>query len=116
MGEGDRAAVVNVGDSRCYLLSDGEFIQLTYDHSVASDLVRHGALSAADAAQHPQRHMLTRALGVANDVGVDIVEFPTVSGDRLLLCSDGLTNEVTHTAIATMLANSRDPAQAAQAP
>ncbi len=113
--EGDRAAVVNVGDSRCYLLSDGELIQLTYDHSVASDLVRHGQLSAADAAQHPQRHMLTRALGVADSVEVDLVEFPTVAGDRLLICSDGLTNEVTHDDIAAILFDERDPTDAAHA-
>jgi protein phosphatase len=113
--EGDRAAVVNVGDSRCYLLSDGELIQLTFDHSVASDLVRHGALSPAEAAQHPQRHMLTRALGVAERVEVDLVEFPTVAGDRLLLCSDGLTNEVAHDDIAAILFDERDPLDAANA-
>jgi len=112
---GDRAAVVNVGDSRCYLLSDGQLLQLTVDHSVASDLVRHGQLSAEEAAQHPQRHMLTRALGVAKEVDVDLFSFPTVAGDRLLLCSDGLTNEVTHEQITSILAEQRDPHQAAQA-
>ncbi len=113
--DGDRAAVASVGDSRCYLLSDGEFIQLTNDHSVASDLMRHGQLSAAEAAQHPQRHMLTRALGVARSVEVDLVEFPTVTGDRILLCSDGLTNEVTHDDIASILVAQQDPTAAAHA-
>ncbi len=113
--EGDRVAIAHVGDSRCYLFANGQLRQLTNDHSVASELVRHGELTPAAAARHPQRHMLTRALGVDPNVDVEILLLPLAAGDRLLLCSDGLSNEVTAERISAILGIEPDPTLAANA-
>ena len=77
-----------------YVFSGGRITQITADHSLAEEKVRHGELTEAEAAVHPHRHILTRALGVAADVEVDLWELHVQTGDRMLLCSDGLTNEV----------------------
>ncbi|MFC0081449.1 Stp1/IreP family PP2C-type Ser/Thr phosphatase [Aciditerrimonas ferrireducens] len=107
--DGDRLVVVNVGDSRVYRYRDGQLEQMTTDHSVAEELVARGELSEAEAAVHPQRHILTRALGVAPEVDVDAWELAPAEGERFLLCSDGLTNEVGQEQIATVLAEVPDP-------
>ncbi len=107
--DGDRLVVVNVGDSRVYRYRDGQLEQMTTDHSVAEELVARGELSEAEAAVHPQRHILTRALGVAPEVDVDAWELAPAEGERFLLCSDGLTNEVGQGQIATVLAEVPDP-------
>ena len=86
--------VVNVGDSRLYLLSDGDLAQITEDHSLVATMERQGRLTAAEAAVHPQRNILTRALGIDGTVLVDSWEILPVIGDRYLICSDGLFNEV----------------------
>ena len=93
-GGQDVLALVNVGDSRSYRFHDGELTQITTDHSLAEEMVRTGELTTAEAAVHPHRHILTRALGVATDVAVDLWRIQPVRGDRFLLCSDGLTNEL----------------------
>jgi len=124
-GSADRLLVANVGDSRTYLLpavvgSDNDanggdtLVQLSQDHSLVATLERHGQLTAAEAAVHPRRNIITRALGVDTDVVVDMWELTPVSGDRYLLCSDGLTNEVADETIAAVLRTIDDPAQAAQ--
>ena len=87
-------ALANVGDSRAYVFSGGAITQVTDDHSLAEERMRHGEMTEEEAAVHPQRHILTRALGVADDVEADMWELELQTGDRLLLCSDGLTNEV----------------------
>ena len=110
---GDRLIMANVGDSRSYRMHDGILTQLSHDHSVAEELVDRGELSEAEAAIHPHRHILTRALGVSSDVDIDIWEMTPEAGDRYLLCSDGLTNEVTETRIAKVLSTTADPQQAA---
>ena len=112
---GDHVVIANVGDSRCYLYTNGELRLITNDHSVAAEMVRNGELTPAQAAVHPQRHMLTRALGVEAEVAVDIFELPLAAGDRLLLCSDGLSNEVESVAIASVLGDLTDPVAAAGA-
>lgn len=114
--EDDRAeiALVNVGDSRAYRLRDEIFAQLTADHTLVEEMVRTGELSARDAASHPRRHVLTRALGIEPDVEVDAWLVRPVDGDRLLLCSDGLINEVDDSAIAAVLEEVSDPGEAAQ--
>src|SRR5207302_1359603 len=83
-----------VGDSRAYLLQQGELEQLTEDHSLVEQLVREGQLTPAEAQVHPQRSIITRALGLDPEVEVDSWELTPYKGDRILLCSDGLTNEV----------------------
>ena len=87
-------AVVNVGDSRAYLLRHGSLRQLTHDHSVTAELVRRGELTEQDAVDHPHRSVLTRALGGGPTVAVDGSVHSALPGDRLLLCTDGLFNEV----------------------
>lgn len=110
-----QVAVVNVGDSRAYLFRDGELRQLTDDHSVTGELVRRGELTAAAAAEHPHRNVLTRALGVGSTVDVDAALHDLHSGDRLLLCTDGLFNELTADEITSVLGSTPDAAAAADA-
>jgi protein phosphatase len=110
----DVIAVANVGDSRAYVFSDGRLTQVTADHSLAEEKVRLGELSEAEAAVHPHRHILTRALGIGTEVEVDLWELHLDAGDRVLLCSDGLTNEVEAGRIAELLASVPDPQQAAE--
>jgi protein phosphatase len=110
----DRLAIVNVGDSRLYLLRQGELEQLTTDHSLVQELVDDGQLSEAEATVHPQRHVLTRALGVDSEVNVDVLQLQPRKGDRLLLCSDGLPREVSDAQVASILRRFAKPKDAAQ--
>ncbi len=107
-------ALANVGDSRAYVYSRGQVIQVTADHSLAEEKVRQGQLTEAEAAVHPHRHVLTRALGVSSDVDVDLWELHLHDGDRILLCSDGLTNEVGDERIGEVLGSVQDPSDAAK--
>ncbi len=92
----------NVGDSRAYQLRDGALRQLSEDHSVAEEWVRMGRLTPEEALVHPRRHQLTRTLGVEESVDVDVVSVVASPGDRLLLCSDGLSNELSAETIAQL--------------
>ena len=85
--------LVHVGDSRCYLVHDGELRQLSTDHTVVAELVALGHLKPEDVHKHPQRHLVTRTLGLG-PVKVDSETLPLEDGDRLLFCSDGLTSMV----------------------
>jgi PPM family protein phosphatase len=107
-------AIANVGDSRVYRYSAGQLEQLTDDHSLVADLVREGTLSPEEAAVHPQRNIVTRALGVNDRVPVDTLTVDPMVGDRYLLCSDGLFNEVPEPRIAALLRRVEDPAEAAE--
>lgn len=109
----DTLALANVGDSRAYLYSDEQIVQVTADHSLAEERVRHGEMTEEEAAVHPQRHILTRVLGVASEVEADMWELQLRSGDRLVLCSDGLSNELTQEELAEVLATVPDPGEAA---
>jgi PPM family protein phosphatase len=93
----------HVGDSRAYLLRDGRLEQLTDDHSLVAELVRRGELSARDAEVHPQRSVITRALGTDPDVDVDAFTIHPESGDVYLLCSDGLSDMVSGETIEQIL-------------
>jgi PPM family protein phosphatase len=119
--EGDRdqrarLILVNVGDSRAYMLDRNTHAlrQLTEDHSVVEEMVRQGELTPEEAAVHPHRHVLTRALGIEAEVVLDIWDLEAEVGSRYLLCSDGLTNEVADEEIADILAKAADPEQAAR--
>ena len=90
----DEVVIAHVGDSRAYLLRDGELVRLTKDHSLVGELVARGKLTEEQAEQHPQRSVITRALGPEANVQVDIDIFPAKPGDLFLLCSDGLTSMV----------------------
>jgi PPM family protein phosphatase len=113
-GGGDVLALANVGDSRAYVFSEGQLAQVTDDHSLAEERMRHGEMTEAEAAVHPQRHILTRALGVSPEVDADMWQLELRSGDRVLLCSDGLSNEVGTDEMADILAEVGDPEEAAQ--
>jgi serine/threonine protein phosphatase PrpC len=89
-------SLAHVGDSRVYLIRHGDLQPLTVDHSLVAEQVRHGLLTDREAECSPHKHIVTRALGVDVGVEVDVSEMPLLSGDVLLLCSDGLTSRVTH--------------------
>lgn len=104
----------HVGDSRAYLLHDGRLRQLTDDHSLVAEWVRQGRITADEAAVHPQRSVITRALGIDDAVQIDTLRVVPTAGDRLLLCSDGLTGCVSDADIAATLRDVADPDEAAQ--
>lgn len=108
-------AVFHVGDSRVYLLGEEGLVQLSTDHSVVQELVDRGMISAAAAAVHPQRHLVTRALGVGPQAEADILLLPVEAGRRFLVCSDGLTGELEDGEIARLLAEAQDAQAAAGA-
>src|SRR5215203_1120381 len=92
--EDDKVAIGHVGDSRAYLIRNGRLQQLTDDHSLVAELVRSGKLTPEEAEAHPQRSVITRALGTEADVDVDTFSVEATEGDLFLLCSDGLTTMV----------------------
>jgi len=98
VGEND-VAIAHVGDSRAYRLRDGEFVRLTDDHSLVEEMRRRGQLTAQEADEHPQRSIITRALGPEPDVLVDTSSWRGAEGDVYLLCSDGLTSMVPETRV-----------------
>ena len=103
----------HVGDSRAYLIRNGKLEQLTEDHSLVAELVRSGKLSPEEAETHPQRSVITRALGTDPDVDVDTFSIETVPGDLFMLCSDGLTSMVEDDVILQTVEKNRDNLQAA---
>ena len=107
--------ILNVGDSRVYRHRDGELEQLTEDHSYVAELVRRGELDDQAAEVHPYRNMLTRAIGVHAEVEIDEWLLEPVAGDRFMLCSDGLTNEVADLEIAEQQGLDQDPSTTAKA-
>ncbi len=109
VADGIALGAINVGDSRMYRLTGNVLEQLTEDHSLVEALVREGRITAEEAEVHPQRNIVTRALGVVEHVEVDDFQFTPKINDRYLLCSDGLFNEVDAHGIATILATEPDP-------
>jgi protein phosphatase len=112
--DGSKARIAHVGDSRAYLFHDGELKQITEDHTLVGRMVREGRLNPEDAERHPQRSVITRALGVDEDVEVDLITLDLYEGDRLLICSDGLSSMIPHPAIADVLAQTEDAQSAAE--
>jgi len=100
-------AIAHVGDSRAYLFRDGTLERLTQDHSLVEELVRQGKLTPEQAAGHPQRSIITRALGPEASVEVDTWTYPVRAGDILLLCSDGLTTMISEERVAGILGEAR---------
>jgi serine/threonine protein phosphatase PrpC len=99
----DRYYTVQVGDSRIYRLRDGESAQLTMDHTWVEEAMLAGIITAAEAENHPYKHVLTRAIGAEPDVRPEIVMTPLQVGDVFMLCSDGLVNHVDNETIGTMM-------------
>jgi protein phosphatase len=105
--------VAHAGDSRCYLCREGKLFRLTQDHTLVAELVRAGGLSPKQAARHPWRHTVTNAIGGASpEISVEVHKARLEAGDRLLLCSDGLTEMVPESMIAHVLDTETDPEQA----
>jgi protein phosphatase len=112
LGDGN-LAIAHVGDSRAYLFRDGSLQRLTQDHSLVDELVRRGKLTEQQAAEHPQRSIITRALGPEPDVEVDTWSYPVRAGDVLMLCSDGLTSMISEERVKEILASAETLAQGA---
>jgi protein phosphatase len=109
------AEVAHVGDSRAYLMRGGDMKPITEDHSLVAELVRSGDLTRDQAAEHPQKNLITRALGADEEVDVDTAVLSVEAGDRVLLCSDGLSDMVSEAGISEILAQSPDdPERAAR--
>jgi PPM family protein phosphatase len=108
----DTLAIAHVGDSRAYIFRDDTLTRLTQDHSLVEELVRQGKLTEEQAAEHPQRSIITRALGIENDVEVDTWTYPVRAGDVVLLCSDGLTSMIGEDKISRILASQPDMEEA----
>src|SRR4051794_24465910 len=106
--EGSAVTIGHVGDSRAYLVRDGELEQLTEDHSLVNELLKSGKLTPEEAETHPQRSVITRAVGTDPDVDVDSFTLDAREGDVFLLCSDGLTDMVADQDILEVAAKYRD--------
>ena len=106
---------LNIGDSRVYLLRDDNLVQITVDHSVVQELIASGKLSPEEAENHPYGNVITRAVGPSEGVRPDYVRLDVVDGDRFVICSDGLTKELTDYGIKHFLDAHADPAEAIEA-
>ena len=104
----NKAVIGNVGDSRCYLLRNEEFTQLTTDHTWVNEQLKRNIISAEEARQHRWRNVITRALGNKRKVDIDIIEKEIQPGDTFLLCSDGLTNVISDDEIKRVLVSNQD--------
>lgn len=107
--------VVNIGDSRTYRVSQGRFEQISVDHSEVQELVDAGEITAQEATVHPRRHVVTRALGTGDETEADYWLLPVEEGDRVLVCSDGLTGELADDDILRILSSVADPQEAVDA-
>ncbi len=114
-GEEPRVLVANVGDSRAYLWRSGALSRLSVDHSYVQELVNEGIITPEAARVHPRRNLVTRALGIDRSVNVDVFTHFVRTGDRIVLCSDGLVDEVADTEIAKVLGQHTDPQETAEA-
>ncbi|MFE7846496.1 PP2C family protein-serine/threonine phosphatase [Microbacterium sp. NPDC057407] len=114
-GDAAHWVTLNIGDSRVYLVRDGSIIQITTDHSVVQELIASGRLSPEEAENHPYGNVITRAVGPSEGVTPDYVRLDVARGDRFVICSDGLTKELTDYGIRHFLDENPDPADAVQA-
>lgn len=114
LSDGEVLRLAHVGDSRAYLLRDGELKRITKDHTIVERLVEEGRITEREAEIHPQRSILTRALGVDEEIQVDEDTIEVTPGDRLLLCSDGLTGMVSEEDIERILRESAEPQEASE--
>src|SRR5580765_6368435 len=114
VGGGQELLIGHVGDSRAYMLHNGVLRRITDDHSLVEELVREGRLTAEQAESHPQRHVVTRGLGVDNDVEVDLYTLGVIPGDRVVICSDGLITMVRERDIERIVRSEPDPQRVAE--
>jgi protein phosphatase len=114
-GEEPRILIANVGDSRTYLFRGGMLSRLSVDHSYVQELVNEGIITPEEARVHPRRNIVTRAMGIDRSVQVDVFSHLVRTGDRLVLCSDGLVDEVADVDITRILTEHSDPQETAEA-
>jgi len=114
-GEEPRWVSLNIGDSRVYLLRDDRLVQVTTDHSVVQELISSGRLSAEEAEGHPYSNVITRAVGASELLPPDYLGIEVLDGDRFVICSDGLTKELTDYGIQHFLREYADPGTAVDA-
>ncbi len=107
--QNDEAIIAHIGDSRLYHLSKNGLSQVTTDHSVVQEMIEKGQLTVAQAKNHPRKHFITRAVGVTQEVRADYDTVTLEKGDRLLLCSDGLSNMLSDAVIAEILSGEDVP-------
>lgn len=104
---GDFITIAHIGDSRCYIQNENGFQQITEDHSLVNELVRSGQISKADAEQHPRKNIVLKALGTEETVIADIRSLSLEFGDKLLLCSDGLTDKISNNKILEFIVSNK---------
>jgi len=102
------ATIVNIGDSRCYLLNESGFNQLTEDHTLVNELIKAGQISPEAAEFHPRKNLILNAMGTESSIEMDISTITFEEGNKLLLCSDGLSNKVSNSEMSTILENDTD--------
>ena len=112
---GDNALVANVGDSRVYMVREGDLVQISQDHSLVGYLVQLGELSEEEARNHPSGNILVRSIGSVSEVEIDLYHVKVNKGDRLMLCSDGLWGEVEDAELAALMDANQDPSDACSA-
>lgn len=110
---GDTLYFANIGDSRLYLIDDN-IKQLSKDHSLVEEMVRLGGIKAEDARNHPDKNIITRAMGVKDEAEADFYEFRIKRGDKILMCTDGLSNMVEDEDMFGLVKGSRDVVEAVQ--
>jgi len=111
---GRQLLIGHVGDSRAYMIHDGAIRRITEDHSLVEELVREGRLTPEQADAHPQRHVVTRALGIDEQIDVDLYTLDVTEGDRVVLCSDGLTTMIRERDVERIARSEPDPQRAAE--
>lgn len=112
-GEEPKWLLANLGDSRIYRFNEGTLEQVSVDHSVVQELIEAGVITAADAAVHPERHIITRALGGSGSTDADYFVLPLSGAERLVLCSDGVSGMIDDEQIGQIMATTSDPRDAA---
>ena len=115
LSEENETAVINIGDSRCYWIADGLIQQITRDHSFVQDMVDKGLLTEGEARSHPRKNLITRAVGTDRGTRSDVFRIDLQSGDRLLLCSDGLSNVLPEAEILATVQENAEPEAACRA-
>lgn len=111
---GGRICIANIGDSRAYLVNKKEICRMTIDHSVVEQLIRSGSITREDAKVHPDKNIITRALGTEEYVDADFFDYDAEDGDVILLCSDGLTEMVSEEEIQAVVNSAESMKQAVE--
>ncbi|MCI5873900.1 MAG: Stp1/IreP family PP2C-type Ser/Thr phosphatase [Clostridiales bacterium] len=112
--QGDKLYTANVGDSRLYVVNEEQIVQITRDHSLVEEMVRLGEMDKEDAKGHPDKNIITRAIGVGSEVTVDFFETRVTEKDTILMCSDGLTNMIDDADIKRIILGQRDIVEKAE--